>query len=90
MSTGASAVATSGSTGIIIGVIAGVIIALVLALVFMRHRRTKGQDEIDEIEIIVRPRTPPTSLATSRFINSYNQPGRRPEQLYALMNTERH
>ena len=86
MSTGASAVATSGSTGIIIGVIAGVIIALVLALVFMRHRRTKGQDEIDEIEIIVRPRT----LATSRFINSYDQPGRRPDQLYALMNTERH
>ena len=38
MSTGASAVETSGSTGIIIGVIIGVIIVLVLALVILYHR----------------------------------------------------
>jgi len=37
--TGAAAVETSGSIGIIIGVIVGIIIALVLALVFMRRRR---------------------------------------------------
>ena len=30
------------------------------------------------------------SLATSRFVNIYNQPERRPDQLYALMTTERH
>jgi len=41
MSTGASAVETSGSTGIIIGVIIGVILLFVLALVFMRRRRMK-------------------------------------------------
>ena len=40
-SAGASAVETSGSTGIIIGVIVVVIIVLVLALVFMRRRRNK-------------------------------------------------
>jgi len=37
--TGALAVETSGSMGVVIGVIVGVIIALVLALVFMRRRR---------------------------------------------------
>ncbi len=41
MSTGASAVETSGSTGIIIGVIFGVIIVLVLALVILYRRRHK-------------------------------------------------
>jgi LPXTG-motif cell wall-anchored protein len=41
LSTGASTVETSGSTGIIIGVIIGVILVLVLALVFMRRRRDK-------------------------------------------------
>ena len=30
------------------------------------------------------------SLATSRFVDIYNQPERRPDQLYALMTTERH
>ena len=30
------------------------------------------------------------SLATSRFVDFYNQPERRPDQLYALMTTERH
>ena len=39
LSTGASAVETSGSTGIIIGVIAGVIIIFVLALVILYRRR---------------------------------------------------
>jgi hypothetical protein len=38
ISAGASAVETSGSTGIIIGVIVGVIIVLVLSLVFVRRR----------------------------------------------------
>ena len=36
------------------------------------------------------PLTLATSLATSRFVNIYNQPERRPDQLYALMTTERH
>jgi hypothetical protein len=42
MSTGASTVETSGSTGIIMGVIFGVIIVFVLALVFMRPRLCEG------------------------------------------------
>ena len=42
-STGASAVETSGSTGIIIGVIVGVMIVVVLALVFWYRRQTKGR-----------------------------------------------
>ena len=33
---------------------------------------------------------PPTTLATTRFIESYNQPERRPDQLYALMTTDCH
>ena len=36
------------------------------------------------------PTPPPTSLATSRFMESYNKPERRPDQLYAPMTTERH
>ena len=36
------------------------------------------------------PQTLAKSLATSRFVNIYNQPERRPDQLYALMTTERH
>ena len=36
------------------------------------------------------PQTLAKSLATSRFLNIYNQPERRPDQLYALMTTERH
>ena len=36
------------------------------------------------------PLTLATSLATSRFIDSYDQPERKPDQLYALMTTERH
>ena len=34
--------------------------------------------------------TPPTSLAASRFMGSYNQPERKPDQLYALMTTDCH
>ena len=33
---------------------------------------------------------PPLTLATSRFIDSYNHPEGAPDQLYALMTTERH
>jgi hydroxypyruvate isomerase len=33
---------------------------------------------------------PPATLATSRFMESYNQPERRPDQLYALMTTDDH
>ncbi len=33
---------------------------------------------------------PPTTLATSRFMESYNQPERRPDQLCALMTTDCH
>ena len=36
------------------------------------------------------PLTLAKSLATSRFVDIYNQPERRPDQLYALMTTERH
>ncbi len=36
------------------------------------------------------PPTLATSLATSRFVESYSQPDSRPDQLYALMTTERH
>ena len=36
------------------------------------------------------PLTLAKSLATSRFVNIYKQPERRPDQLYALMTTERH
>ena len=36
------------------------------------------------------PQTLAKSLATSRFVDIYNQPERRPDQLYALMTTERH
>ena len=36
------------------------------------------------------PPTLATSLATSRFIDSYDQPDSRPDFLYALMTTERH
>ena len=43
--TGAVAVETSGSIGIIIGVIVGAIIVLVLALVFMRRRRRLNIDK---------------------------------------------
>ena len=38
----------------------------------------------------VTPSPPPLTLATSRFIDSYNQPEGAPDQLYALMTTERH
>ena len=34
------------------------------------------------------PPSPPTTLATSRFMESYNQPERKPDQLYALMTTD--
>jgi hypothetical protein len=34
--------------------------------------------------------TPPRSLAASRFMGSYNQPERKPDQLYALMTTDCH
>ena len=34
--------------------------------------------------------TPPTSLAASRFMESYNQPERKPDQLYAQMTTDCH
>jgi hypothetical protein len=33
---------------------------------------------------------PPTSLAASRFMESYNKPESRPDQLYALMTTDCH
>jgi hypothetical protein len=36
------------------------------------------------------PTPPPTSLAASRFMESYNKPERRPDQLYALMTTDCH
>ena len=36
------------------------------------------------------PPTLATSLATTRFIESYSQPERRPDQLYARITTERH
>ena len=36
------------------------------------------------------PLTLATSLATSRFIDSYDQPERKPDQLYARITTERH
>ena len=36
------------------------------------------------------PQTLAKSLATSRFIESYRKPERSPDQLYALMTTERH
>jgi hypothetical protein len=32
----------------------------------------------------------PTTLATTRFIESYNQPERKPDQLYAQMTTDCH
>jgi hypothetical protein len=34
--------------------------------------------------------TPPRSLAASRFMGSYNQPERKPDQLYALIATDFH
>jgi hypothetical protein len=36
------------------------------------------------------PTPPPISLAASRFMESYNKPERRPDQLYALMTTDCH
>jgi hypothetical protein len=36
------------------------------------------------------PPSPPTTLATSRFMESYNQPKSKPDQLYALMTTDCH
>jgi hypothetical protein len=49
--------------------------------------RLAGQlsDRLDKESV-----APPTTLATTRFIESYNQPERRPDQLYAPMTTERH
>ena len=86
MSTGASAVETSGSTGIIIGVIFGVIVVLVLALVILYRRRRKM---IVVTPVVVTPAVT-WSLATSRFMEIYNQPESRPDQLYALMTSDCH
>jgi hypothetical protein len=36
------------------------------------------------------PPSPPATLATSRFMESYNQPERKPDQLYALIATDCH
>ena len=49
--------------------------------------RLAGQlsDRLDKASV-----APPTTLATTRFIESYNQPERRPDQLYALMTTDDH
>ena len=62
MSTGASAVETSGSTGIIIGVIAGVIIIiLVLALVILYRRRRNMRRKL----IVVTPAVAPTKSSSA-------------------------
>jgi len=93
MSTGASAVETSGSTGIIMGVIFGVIIFFVLVLVSM-HRRLKGLwrgsggASPPTIQIVDPAVT--RSLATSCFMEIYNQPESRPDQLYAQMTSDCH
>ena len=62
----------------------------------------KAQQEADDAQLaaalaasldIPGPVTPPpapTTLATTRFIESYNQPERIPDQLYALMTTDCH
>jgi len=55
MSTGASAVETSDSTGIIIGVIVGVVIVLVLALIFIRR-------DPDRNKILPEPPVPPKQV----------------------------
>ena len=58
------------------------------------HRLIKLLSDRQAISDPVTPPPPPLtlakSLATSRFVDIYNQPERRPDQLYALMTTERH
>ena len=62
----------------------------------------KAQQEADDAQLAaalaaslavsgpVTPPPAPTTLATTRFIESYNQPERIPDQLYALMTTDCH
>ncbi len=43
-----------------------------------------------DVSGLVTPPSPPRTLATTRFIESYNKPESRPDQLYALMTTDWH
>jgi len=61
MSTGTSAVETSGSTGIIIGVIVGVILLLVLALLILYRRRRETRRKL----IVVTPAVAPTKSSSA-------------------------
>eukprot|EP00900_Chrysochromulina_parva_P016540 jgi/Chrpa1/24888/Chrysochromulina_OHIO_Genome00026426-RA len=61
MSTGALAVETSGSTGIIIGVIVGVILLLVLALLILYRRRRETRRKL----IVVTPAVAPTKSSSA-------------------------
>ena len=76
MSTGALAVETSGSTGIIIGVIAGVMIVLVLALVFWYRRRKppggEGKKTTAGIQLI--PITPAKVAQQARITDVADEP----------------
>ena len=91
MSTGALAVETSGSTGIIIGVIAGVMIVLVLALVFWYRRRKppggEGKKTTAGIQLI--PITPAKVAQQARITDVADEPLELMGPITGVMKCER-